>query len=112
MRLDPDASAELPRDTPGHRREEGGALYSVGRDAVEYRVHDGRTRNGFHRLAPGDAQADARYFVAADGRARAYDFGARPEHERATDVETLNRQFYRSVPSARGPSPRRAVRHA
>jgi hypothetical protein len=105
MHLDPGPSAELPRGTPGHRREEGGALYFVGWDGHEYRVHDGRTRGGFHRLTPGDPQADARYFVAADVRARAYDFGARPERERATDVETLTRQFYGSVPSARGATP-------
>jgi hypothetical protein len=72
-------------------------------DGHEYRVHDGRTRGGFHRLPPGDPRADARYFVAADGRARVFEFGARPE--RGTDVETLNRQFYQSGPSARGATP-------
>jgi hypothetical protein len=60
MRLDFDASAELPRDTRGDLRVAGGRLYSVGWHGQEYRVHDGRTRAGFHRLAPGDPQADAR----------------------------------------------------
>jgi hypothetical protein len=78
----------------------------VGWDAVEDRVHDGRTRGGFHRLTPGDPGADMRYFVAADGRVRAYDFGARPERERATDGATLTRQCYGSVPSARVAAPR------
>jgi hypothetical protein len=41
--------------------------------------------------------------VATGGGARVFDFGARGE--RGTDVETLNRQFYHSVPSARGVTP-------
>jgi hypothetical protein len=92
-----------PPGEPGHRREEVGALYFVGWDAVEYRVHDGRTRNGFHRLPPGDPQADARYFVATEGRARVFEVGARLE--RGAAVETLTRQFYQSGPSAQGVTP-------
>jgi hypothetical protein len=99
----PEPLPARPRGEPGHRREPGGRLYFVGWDAVEYRVHDDRTRGGFHRLPPGDPRADVRYFVATDGRARVFEFGARPEH--GTDVETLNRQFYQSGPSARGATP-------
>lgn len=83
-------------------------VYFADADGVEWRVHDCAfgpplARPHHRRAVPiGDARANSRYFVSIDGVVRCMPL--KPKESRATDDETLVRQFAASGFVAQSPS--------